>query len=509
MTTTNPSSAPQRGVPTPVLIIGAGPTGLVLALRLAHHRIPFRIVDQNAGPGLASRAMVIQARTLEFYEQIGLAEEIVRRGILVESAHFMEHGEEVAAISWHGAGVEVTPYPFVLSFPQDDHERFLVEHLEKLGITVEWNTTLKSFEQQEDHVSAVLQVDGVERTCEAAYVCGCDGAHSVVRRQLDIGFPGDTYSQQFYVADIAAATSSPEGFFMHLGEHTMVMLPVRSSGMQRVIGVVPAGYGTASGLTFADVRPVVEGSLGIEVEAVNWFSTYHVHHRVASRFRTGRVFILGDAGHLHSPAGGQGMNTGIGDAVNLSWKLAHVIQGRVGESILDTYEAERIGFARKLVDTTDKAFQGMVSEGWTSQVLRTWLLPHVAPSLAGLATVRDAMFSMVSQTRISYRAGTLSRGKAGKVRGGERLPWLGVNYASLRMLDWRLHVYGTLSDELSAAAAKLGVASDEFPYTEAARQAGLRRDAAYLVRPDGHVALATGAQEPNELAAFAISIGLS
>lgn len=252
----------------------------------------------------------------------------------------------------------------------------------------------------------------------------------------------------------------------------------------------------------------MEGSLGIAVTAVNWFTTYRVHHRVAAKFRIGRVFLLGDAGHLHSPAGGQGMNTGIGDAVNLSWKLAHVIEGRTADLILDTYETERIGFARKLVDTTDKAFQGMVSEGWTSEALRSWLLPHVAPVLASLSTVRDAMFSMVSQTRISYRPSALSRGKAGKVHGGERLPWLAFNYATLRTLDWRLHVYGTLSDGLSAAAATLGIATDEFQWTEAAQKAGIRRDAAYLIRPDGHVALAMAAQDPDELSSFATSIGL-
>jgi 2-polyprenyl-6-methoxyphenol hydroxylase-like FAD-dependent oxidoreductase len=396
----------------------------------------------------------------------------------------------------------------VLSFAQDDHERFLVERLAALGVAVEWNTSLQSFEQDDTSVHAVLNRRDGEEGCEADYLCGCDGAHTVVRPHLGIDFPGGAYTQLFYVADVAVTGPPNRDFFMHLGERSLVMLPVRSTGMQRLIGVVPAGFGDPSGITFEDIRPSVENSLGIEVTAVNWFSTYRVHHRVAARFRVGRVFIAGDAGHLHSPAGGQGMNTGIGDAVNLSWKLANVIQGRAGATILDTYETERIAFARKLVETTDRAFQGMVSEGWTSQFLRGWLLPHVVPALTGLAAVRRAMFATLSQTRINYRGSALSKGQAGTVFGGDRLPWLGSNYATLTALDWRLHVYGTLSPALSQAAASLGVAVDIFPWDSTAQQVGLGADAAYLIRPDGHVALVMAEQHPAELRSFAAAIGL-
>ncbi len=438
-----------------------------------------------------------------------MADAIIERGIRVENAHFLEHGREVAAVSWLGAGVGVSPYPFVLSFPQDDHERFLVEQLAALGATVEWNTSLQSFEQDGSSVQALLKHDNGEEVCEAAYLCGCDGAHTVVRPHLGIDFPGGTYTQVFYVADVAVTGPSNRDFFMHLGERSVVMLPVRSTGMQRLIGVVPAGFGDPSDITLEDIRPVVEDAFGIEVAAVNWFSTYRVHHRVAARFRVGRVFIAGDAGHLHSPAGGQGMNTGIGDAVNLSWKLANVIQGRAGEAILDTFETERIAFARKLVETTDRAFQGMVSEGWTSQFLRSWLLPHIVPALTGLAAARRVMFATVSQTRINYRSSSLSKGRAGTVCGGDRLPWLGSNYATLAALDWRLHVYGSLSPALAQAAASLGVAADVFPWGNAAKQAGLGADAAYLIRPDGHVAVAMAEQDPAELRFFAAGIGLA
>ena len=495
---------------TPVLIAGAGPTGLTLALRLTRHGVPVRIIDQASGPGQASRAMVLQARTLEFYQQLGLAGAVVARGIRVETAHFREHGHEVATLSLRDVGAGLSPYPFALSFPQDDHEQFLVDQLASHGVEVEWDTALQGFEEHGDHIHAALHRHGADEACGAAYLCGCDGAHSVVRQQLGIGFPGGTYDQLFYVADVAVAGPATTDLFVQLGERSLVlMLPVRSSGMQRLIGIVPADLGGRTELAFKDVRPSAEALLGIKVERANWFSTYRVHHRVAARFRVGRAFIVGDAGHLHSPAGGQGMNTGIGDAVNLSWKLAHVIQGRTGPDVLDTYEPERIVFARKLVETTDRAFQGMVGQGWGSQVLRSWIVPHLLPALTGLAAVRRAMFSTLSQTRISYRGSALSEGQAGDVRGGDRLPWLGDNYAGLDGLNWRLHAYGRMDRDLAQAAATIGVAVDRFEWKGAAERGGFGRDAAYLVRPDGHVALAMAHQDAAALRAYAARIGLA
>jgi hypothetical protein len=291
------------------------------------------------------------------------------------------------------------------------------------------------------------------------------------------------------------------------------MFPVRSSGMQRLIGIVPAALADRAELGFEDIRPAAEAVLGVRVTQVNWFSAYHVHHRVADHFRIGRAFIAGDAGHIHSPAGGQGMNTGIGDAVNLSWKLAEVLGGRADPAILDTYESERIGFARSLVATTDRAFQGLVGSGPGSRFLRGWLVPKVLPVLTGFAAVRRLLFRTVSQIRIAYPDSALSEGKAGEVAGGDRLPWVataaGDNFASLAGLDWRLHVHGAPGPGLTAAAAQLGLPLDAFPWTLAAGRAGLRRDAAYLVRPDGHVALASAEQDPDRLRGFAARHGLA
>jgi 2-polyprenyl-6-methoxyphenol hydroxylase-like FAD-dependent oxidoreductase len=461
--------------------------------------------------------MVVQARTLEFYAQLGLADAIVAQGVRVNAVHLREHGRDIATIAFGDIGAGVSPYPFALCYPQDDHERFLVDELALDGITVEWNTELKSFNQDEARVRAVLDTaDGAE-VCEADYLCGCDGAHSSVRHGLGLAFSGGAYDQLFYVADVAIEAGFRTDIFVSLAEHGLaLMLPVRSRGVQRLIGIVPVAFEGRDDLSFEDLRPSAEALLGVRVVEVNWFSTYRVHHRVAAGFRGGRAFIAGDAGHIHSPAGGQGMNTGIGDAVNLAWKLAKVLQGRTGSAILDSYEAERLPFARTLVQTTDRAFQGMTGQGWASQLLRTWILPHLAPTLTGFAAVRRAMFATVSQTRIAYRQSPLSRGRAGGVHGGDRLPWVpsadGGNFASLAAMDWRIHVYGDLYSDAGAAltdaAAKLRLPIDRFGWTAAAAHGGLQQHAAYLVRPDGHVALASTGQDAAELTAFAGSIGL-
>lgn len=486
---------------TQVLIIGAGPSGLVLAIALARRGIAVRIIDKNSGPGLASRAMAVHARTLEFYRQLGFAEVVINQGIKIDALHLREHGEDIGVLPLKDIGAGLSPYPFVLAYPQDDHESLLTAQLQAEGVEVEWNTELESFTQDEWGVRAVLEAHGERHACSSAYLCGCDGARSRVRESLKLEFTGGTYKHLYYVADVQAAGPPNQDLIAHLGADTFaLMLPVRSRGMQRVIGIMPDDAPASP--TFDTVRPLLEPLLGIRVEQVNWFSTYRVHHRVASRFRLDRCFLAGDAAHIHSPAGGQGMNTGIGDAINLAWKLAHVLQGRADAALLDTYEAERIVFARKLVITTDRAFQLIVSQGTGGQLLRGWLLPHVFPVLSGFAAARRTLFKTLSQVMIHYPDSALSGGRAGEVIGGDRLPWVADNFAPLQTLDWQLHVYGKITPQLAAAAQALRLPLRAFPWSEAADHAGLLEDAAYLVRPDMHIALALPRQEVDVLQEF-------
>jgi hypothetical protein len=241
----------------------------------------------------------------------------------------------------------------------------------------------------------------------------------------------------------------------------------------------------------------------VAIAKVNWFSTYHVHHRVTQHFRKGRAFLVGDAAHIHSPAGGQGMNTGIGDAINLAWKLAAVVAGRAPDRLLDSYEAERIGFARRLVATTDRAFSLATAEGRLADFLRTRLAPVVFPTAFAFPAVRRFAFRTVSQIMLNYREGPLSRGVAGNVHGGDRLPWAEVdnadNFASLTAMNWQVHVYGSANPALAAWCTRQNVPLHVFPWRTEYEVAGLARDALYLLRPDTYIGLADTAGTPDVL----------
>ena len=481
-----------------VLIVGAGPTGLVLALWLTKLGVKVRIIDKTAEPGTTSRALAVQARTLELYRQLDLAEIVVARGHKVPAVNLWAKGEAAARISFEAIGSGLTPYPFLQIFPQDQHERLLIERLEALGIAVERQTELIRFAALEDRVTARLRgPEGHEVECEANYIAGCDGAHSIVRQTIGAGFPGGTYRQIFYVADVEAAGPALNGeLHVDLDEADFLgVFPLAGPGQARLIGTVrDERAGRADTLTFEDVSDRAITHLKVEVEKVNWLSTYHVHHRVAEHFRKGRAFLLGDAAHIHSPAGGQGMNTGIGDAINLAWKLAAVLAGRADDNLLDTYEVERIGFARRLVATTDRVFSFATAEGKIADILRTRVVPVLFPMALALEPVREYLFRTVSQITLNYRQSPLSRGAAGHLQGGDRLPWARVgeldNFDSLATVDWQVHVYGTASAGLTAWCAAHNVPLQLFDWRSEYETAGFARDALYLLRPDTYVALA-------------------
>jgi 2-polyprenyl-6-methoxyphenol hydroxylase-like FAD-dependent oxidoreductase len=455
----------------------------MLALWLAHRGVAVRIIDRTEAPGTTSRALVMHARTLEFFQQLGIADTAIAQGRKFSGMRLWAHGEQRGHIVLGDIGEGLSPFPYMLILPQDVQERLLIEELGKLGVEVERRTELVSFEDTGPGVVAKL---GTGEQCTCLYLAGCDGTHSAVRHGLGIEFPGATYAHMFYVADVEASGPMINGD-LNLALDTadfLAVFPMPGEGKARLIGTVKPGAGDdARELRWEDVSPAILEQLRVRVERVNWFSTYHVHHRVAASFRAGRSFLLGDAAHIHSPVGGQGMNTGIGDAVNLAWKLAQVLEGRGDETLLDTYEPERIAFARRLVATTDRAFTFITNDGPIARRVREDIVPRVVPKVMSADSVRRYMFRTVSQVLIDYRQSALSSGRAGRVHGGDRLPWTGDNYAPLRSLDWQAHVYGPMNPALHT-----GYPLHEFPWSEAARAAGLARDALYEVRPDGYIA---------------------
>ncbi len=498
-----------------VLIIGAGPTGLVLALWLTRLGATVRIIDKTAEPGTTSRALAVHARTLELYSQLDLAEAVIERGHKVPAVGLWVEGERQARLSFEEVGVEITPYPFLHIFPQDEHEALLVARLEALGVSVERQTELLRYSDDGNGIAAWLRGPGGETRCDAAYVAGCDGARSTVRKIMDTGFPGGTYKQIFYVADVVASGPSINGdLAVDLDEADfLAVFPLAGDGRARLIGTVRDERAEhADTLTFDDVSGRAIEKLKVSVETVNWFSTYHVHHRVTEHFRLGRAFLLGDAAHIHSPVGGQGMNTGIGDAINLAWKLKAVLDGRAGEALLNSYEAERKPFAERLVHTTDRAFTLVTAEGRFADFVRTRVVPVVLPAAAKFQAWREWIFCTVSQVMINYRGSSVSRGALGEVHGGDRLPWVSAggidNYRSLSSMTWQVHVYGAAGHDLRSWCARHNVPLQTFEWQQACADAGLKRDAMYLLRPDTYVALVHQTVDPEALDLYFTDTGI-
>ncbi|OAA34765.1 monooxygenase, FAD-binding protein [Metarhizium rileyi] len=504
---------------TDVLIVGAGPTGLVLALWLSKLGVKVRIIDKAAHAATSTRALAVQARTLELYAQYDaqLADDVIGDGRKVVGFNAWAEGKRMFHVPLARVGEKTTPYPFIHVCSQHDHERTLTVRLyEDFGISVETQTELLGFKPStttSDNgrlVARLARISGQDEV-EAKYVAGCDGSHSAVRKTLGISCPGGIYDQTFYVADIQGAGPTMDGHIHVCLDQAdfLSILPFAEEGHARLVGTVrqsehPAGSSHA--LSFDHVSRRAMDRMEIQVHDVNWFSAYRLHHRVADHFRQGRAFLLGDAAHVHSPVGGQGMNAGIGDAVNLAWKMAAVLAGDADDSLLDTYEEERAHFARRLVATTDRVFSLATREGWFARFVRASIVPVIAPILFSLPVVRRFMFRTVSQISLNYSGMSLSLGRVGSVTAGQRLPWVVVdgtsNHESLSSMRWQIHVYGygtAATNPLLAWSKSRGVKLTVFEWTTECASVGLTRNAVYVVRPDGYVAMA---QDPVDIDAI-------
>ncbi len=493
-----------------VLISGAGPSGLVLALALSRQGIPFTIIDRDEGPGTTSRAMTVHARTLELYEQLGIANKIVINGIIVNKINFFKNKNHLAQIPLGLIGEDMSEFPYVLTLPQDVHEEILVEALNEAGHQVKWHHELKRFKDDGETVEAEIQTPEGMVTENYAYLCGCDGASSTVRKALDIEFTGGTYNPVFFVADVENDMLLQDPSVGFEDENFCLAFPIRTVDQVRLIGLIPDEYmddGEAPE-DFSGMTAYAERILPLKISKVNWYSSYRSHHRVAEIFRKGRIFLLGDAGHIHSPAGGQGMNTGIGDAMNLSWKLSAVMKGTASEEILDTYETERIRFAHTLLKTTDRLFRFIVDK----RRLRNFVIPVFIPRLMRFDNMKARFFRMISQIHIDYHGSGLSAGVAGKVKGGDRLPWTGrgkgSNHRPLKALDWQIHVYGEVTDEIEMFADESGLSLFHLPWDESLEDTGIGENSVYLIRPDGHISVAAATDDFGEVKSMIEKYGI-
>ncbi|RYG22230.1 FAD-dependent oxidoreductase [bacterium] len=402
-----------------VLIVGAGPTGLMLAVWLAANGVKARIVDPKPGPTSETRAVTVQARTLEFFAMLGIAERAAERGRIARASNLWAGGKVVARIPLGEIGKGRSPYPFVLLLSQSETEALLYERLRELGGEVEWGLGVETVERSE----VTFNFTPEREKAMFRFIIGCDGASSVVRKAAGFGFPGGTYSGRFYVADVDAKGGLVPGEvnISFDRDRFFAFFPLKAENRYRMVGILNPDL-LDEGVTLDDVRPEIEEGMRTTVENANWFSLYRVHHRVVDRFRKGPIFLAGDAAHVHSPFGGQGMNTGLGDAVNLGWKLVEVLKYGASERLLDTYEVERLPFAKALVATTDRAFEMVVRQTPFARFVRTRLIPLVLPFVFRLGFAQRRAFGTVSQTGIDYRKSPLSVGKSGRFVAGDRLP---------------------------------------------------------------------------------------
>ena len=494
---------------TDVLIIGAGPTGLSLASQLLRYGVDFIVVEKNAELTPYSKAIGVHARTLEIFDQIGLAKEAVVKGTVAGAARLIIDGEIRGELRFADIGKGMSPFPFVLMLEQSKTERLLYEYLQSHHKDVLWETELESFSQAADGIVAQVKTAGDEvQTISAKYLVGCDGPKSLVRHTLGLSFEGSTFERIFYVADAQVDwRMSHDTLHVCFSENSFVVLfPLKGENRYRIVGVFPEEFNKDEGDVLyeeIEARVKVETKLDLDIHDVEWFSTYKVHTRHASRFSSGRCFLAGDSAHVHSPAGAQGMNTGIQDGYNLAWKLALVIRGQAAEKLLDSYNEERLENAKHLLKTTDRFFGFAAGTDWLMNFLRLQILPPVAKHLFSLDAVRKFVFPLVSQIGINYRHGSLSNhfgDEDFEVKAGDRMPYFLVDgknvFDSLQQPKFHLLVFSTKPNDFRAAKSEVESRYSElmdvnvFSISAEAEEAfGAHKDFIVLLRPDNHIAL--------------------
>lgn len=417
---------------TDVLIVGAGPTGLTVANLLARLHVNFRIIDAKAGPVNESRALVMAGRTLELLEKLDLADRATTAGQKMLAVDILVNGQPAAVLSLSAEGRQVSPYQHSLVYEQSQSERLLLEGLQNVGAQVEWNSRLLSLTQSEQEATVVIRgSDGHEETITAGYVVGADGANSVVRPALGLALEGSTYHYGFFLADVEMTW--PRGrdkWYLNLTrEGFYSFFPMYGGNRFRIVASAPPQQIARGELGFEELRDLLarQHGLAIRMTSADWITIYRVHHRMANHFRVGRCFLLGDAAHLHTPAGGQGMNTAIGDAFNLGWKLALVVNKQAHPRLLESYEQERQPVARAILSGTDTVFSLQVTGNAFWQRTRLALIPPLVKMIKVLG-LEEWVYKTAAQMWIEYRKSPAvsersAHSRRRSVRAGDRAPY--------------------------------------------------------------------------------------
>jgi 2-polyprenyl-6-methoxyphenol hydroxylase-like FAD-dependent oxidoreductase len=506
-----------------VLVVGAGPTGLTLAGLLHAMGVTVRIIDRQLDRVRESRALAVQPRTLEVLRGLGLAQTLVERGNCASQLRLHADGR-VVAVRLFDVGLEDTAYPFLLFVSQAETESVLNEHLAEQGVHVERGVEIVSFEAGEEAVLCTLR-HGDERTerLHARYLVGCDGAHSSVRHGAGIPFEGGAYPQTFALGDLEVDGDLERDVghaFLGVGG-MLFFFPLARPATWRMLGIRPPGSENdqqRAEPALTDLQAIADAFTGgsLRLRDPVWLTYFRLHHRHAASYRAGRVFLAGDAAHVHSPAGAQGMNTGIQEAWNLGWKLALVAKGIADQVLLDTYETERRPIGRFVLRFTDRAATIATSESRILRLLRSQLVPRLAPLVLRSTRARAYGYRTLGQLRIHYRSSPAAEeGEPALRRGpkpGDRLPdarisrdgqagWLhdavaapsfhlllcgsADGWDSDRLAAMRERHDGLLVVHLLARRAAAGALHDL--NGQAFARLGVEGTAQYLVRPDGHI----------------------
>lgn len=475
---------------TDVLIVGAGPTGLMAASLLTRSGIKCRLIDHGTDQARESRAIGIQAKSMELFHSMGLVDKFLAKGQMIKGIKAYLHGKERMSLNFSDMARNDTPYPFVFILPQSETESILIEDLENHSMKVERQTTLLDFHQNEDYVEAIiLTADGKKEVVQARFMIGCDGSHSLVREHLNLEFKGGSYASQFIMSDAKVewefdhehlrAFIDPGSigiFFPIKGDHSSRVLTVREVDLEPDTKTTTA-Y-PASVLEIEKNFAEVSHQKNLRLSNPTWVTKYHVHHRCVDKLQVGRVFLAGDSAHIHSPAGAQGMNTGLQDAANLCWKMVRVIKGYSDISLLETYHQERWPVAQKVLHFTDRFFSVATSRNKNLIKVRDMLFPVVTKFLMNKSFGRKFIFSFVSQLGIHYHPNSVvARG------AGRRVPNFELGdgrkaFDLLTPIQFHLFVFGDEEVKEIFPGTKI-----HYLKTSPYKSKGL-----LLVRPDGYSA---------------------